>query len=253
MATKKATNQPEEKKVELGKKRKVAICAYAESSRMLAPFADKSFEIWGVNELYTVVPRVDVLFELHDYKWLTQKERNPGHLKWLQESKIPIFMLKHYDDIPMSFPFPKDQIVAEFGRYFTNSISWMVALAIKVGFEEIHMYGVDMAADSEYGTQRPSVEYFLGIAVGKGIKIYIPPQSDLLLCSSLYGFEDEGETRMILRLKARKAELAGGMQKLQQAYENAQQQYYHLQGAQENTDYIMRSFMNRPNQKNEGT
>lgn len=80
--------------------------------------------------------------------------------------------------------------------YLTNTISYMLALAILEGYEEIGIWGVDMAVSSElrgkneYSWQRPSCEFFLGIAVGMGIKVYIPPTADLLKTRHLYGFEE---------------------------------------------------------------
>jgi hypothetical protein len=44
--------------------------------------------------------------------------------------------------------------------------------------------------NTEYHYQRPSCEFALGIAFGLGIKIYIPPQADLLKTVHLYGFEE---------------------------------------------------------------
>lgn len=54
--------------------------------------------------------------------------------------------------------------------------------------------------------QRPSCEYFLGYAEGAGIKIYIPNESDLLKTPFLYGFEDEKQNFMRVKLLAKKAE-----------------------------------------------
>jgi hypothetical protein len=66
----------------------------------------------------------------------------------------------------------------------------MLAMAIEFGATQIGLFGVNMAADSEYCQQRPSCEYFIGVAVGRGIKITIPEQSDLLKTAYLYGIEN---------------------------------------------------------------
>lgn len=227
------------------KKEKVAIVGFAGSSIGLAPFNDDSFEIWGVNELYKVVPKVDVLFELHDYEMLANKDRNPAHLEWLRQAKIPVFMQKHFDDIPSSVPFPLDDITDEFGRYFTNTISYEIALALQLGFKEIHLYGVDMATNSEYGGQRPSVEYFLGVAVGRGVKVHIPAQCDLLKTAYLYGFEDKSSTLMAVRMKARLAELKHRMDSFAQQELSARDAKHQMIGAQDNAQYVLRSFVYR--------
>jgi hypothetical protein len=173
-------------------KDKVCIVGFA-PGRANAPFDDLDFEFWGINEMWLdpVVKRCDVLFELHDYRWIVEDKRVKGHIKWLRENReVPVFMQQHFEDIPMSVPYPKDEIVRRFGSYFTNTISWEVALAIHLGFKEIHIYGVNMANEIEYASQRPSCEYFIGLARGMGIRVYIPPESDLLKCLYLYGFED---------------------------------------------------------------
>jgi len=175
-------------------KDKVAIVGFADT-RVHAPFDDPEFEIWGCNELYAEhdIPRVDVLFELHDFEHIKKSRRNPeGHFKWLQEAKIPLFLQEKHEDIPMSIKFPKSELVTHFPRaYFTNTVSWQMALAIMLGYKTIHLYGVNMAVDGEYSYERPSCEYFCGIAEGMGIELFIHPDSDLCKTTFLYGFEND--------------------------------------------------------------
>jgi hypothetical protein len=221
-------------------KRKIAIVGYAPSSRDLAPYGNKEWEIWGVNELYKLGKKVDVLFELHDYKFLRSKERNPQHLEWLRAANIPVFMLKHYEDIPQSIEFPIDEVVkvAEpYGDYFTNSISYMIAFAIMLGVDEIGIWGIDMATDEEYQHQRPSIEYFVGVAIGRGIKVYIPPQSDLLKTRYRYGYDDMEAVQYKLKVKARKEELT---KRINECDANANQfiaQKLQLMGALDDVNY----------------
>ena len=47
-----------------------------------------------------------------------------------------------------------------------------------------------MAMETEYATQRPSCEYLLGMAEGRGIEIVIPDSSEILKSSFLYGVEE---------------------------------------------------------------
>lgn len=204
----------EERKLVVGAKKKICIVGFAPGKED-APFDDPSFEFWGVNEMYMAkdVKKIDVLFELHDYKWICEGKRYKDHIKWLQDQReIPLLMQKHFDDIPNSVPFPRREIEEEFGAYFTNTISWEIALAIKIGAEEIHIYGVNMATDIEYQSQRPSCEYYIGLARGKGIKVYLPPESDLLKAFYSYGFEDGELSYMSQRLQKMEAEQAAKRQ-----------------------------------------
>lgn len=56
----------------------------------------------------------------------------------------------------------------------------MLALAISMEPEEIQLHGVYMADESEYRHQRANAEYLIGFAEGKGIKVTIPNESELL-------------------------------------------------------------------------
>jgi len=176
-------------------KDKVAIVGFADT-RKYAPFDNPEFEIWGMNELYIEhdIPRVDVLFELHDFEHIKKSRRNAGegHFKWLQEAKIPVILQEEHEDMPMSIAFPKNVIISKFPRaYFTNTVSWMMAYAIMLEYKTIHLYGINMAVDGEYSYERPSCEYFCGIAEGLGIELFIHPDSDLCKTTFLYGFEND--------------------------------------------------------------
>jgi len=214
--------QSEEKKepkiLTVGAKKKICIVGFA-PGRQMAPFDDPSFEFWGVNEMYmaTDVKKIDVLFELHDYKWICEGKRFKTHIDWLRKATIPIMMQQHFNDIPCSVPFPRKVLEEKYGAYFTNTISWEIALAMHIGVDEIHIYGVNMATDIEYQSQRPSCEYYIGLAVGRGIKVYIPPESDLLKCFYQYGFEDGELSYMSQRLKQMEDE------------QNAKRQHFDIQ------------------------
>lgn len=225
-------------------KENIAIVGFA-SSRSRAPYDDPSWEIWGVNELYMVedVKRIDVLFELHDLSWIREGKRNPKHIEWLKKASIPIWMQAHYDEIPQSVPFPKDQLVERFGRYFTNTISWEIALAIVLGAKKIALYGVDMATDIEYTSQRPSVEYFVGLARGMGIEVYVPPESDLLKTPYLYGFEDGELSVFATKLKEYQAQQQGMAQTMQAQINAAVAKANQAAGASGTIDYILRAFV----------
>ena len=106
----------------------------------------------------------------------------------------------------------------------------MVAFAIYEGFKEISVLGVDMATNSEYQAQRPSVEWWLGLAEGLGIKVYIPPTSDILKCTQIYGFESNNRNRAWI--KAQVGELGKRSQQFAQQQAQAQQAVTQAQIAQ---------------------
>ena len=202
---------------------KVAIIGTAPSSRNLAPFDDPDFEIWGCSPYFNIdtrtfcdLPRMTKFFELH--KWdepaLVEKLREAeadGYKRWLSSLECEVIT---QEPLKGCVIYPIEAVVEEFGemfvdgnfRYFTNSIAYMIAYAILEGATEIHLYGVDMAADDEYGAQRPSCEFILGVAAGRGIKLHIPKVSDLLKCRHLYAFEESDG--FDAKVVARRAEIS---------------------------------------------
>ena len=238
-------------------KSKVAIVGFAPHNT-LTPFADPEWEIWGINRLHVQMPngRFDRWFELHDlddYKDANGVEdaSHFGFLRAFPEVFVrPIDVGTH--DLPNAKPFPLDALLREFTPYFTNTISYLVALAILMGYEEIGLWGVDMAQDQmlqmEFGEQRPSVEYFLGIAAGREIKVTIPDGADLLVAAYLYGFGDPSPLRA--KLEWRFQELNGRKDAIKQqlAQMDAQKigmvaHLNQLDGAMQDSHYLLRNIL----------
>jgi hypothetical protein len=156
-----------------------------------APYDDPDWEIWGLNGGYIVLQqkRWDKWFDLHDLDILKEIHHDE-YLPFLKSAGDRLYMNKKYEEFPDANVFPYNDLVSKYGNYFTNTIAWLIALAIEQEPEEIGIWGVNMACDTEYFHQRPCCEYFMGIAEGKGIKVTIPESSELLKGTHLYGVED---------------------------------------------------------------
>lgn len=184
--------------------KKVALIGFAQSTRMEAPFDDPEVEIWGLNEGYVrETPRVTRWFQLHDYHTFSRANNtnDPDHFAWLRKKhNFPIYMQKDYRQIgiPNCKVYPIDKVVERFGLdtprgkrlYATSSFSFMIYLAMLEGFDWIGIYGFEMATGSEYFHQRASAEFAIGMALGMGIQIALPENSNLLR-GRMYAYEDE--------------------------------------------------------------
>lgn len=203
----------------------VGIVGYT-ASRLKAPQGDATWELWGLNNLH-LAPDIDAgkfgaWYDLHD---LDTIRRDDPHVAWLEGGAdgLPVYVWEPQAEWPTSRAFPVDQVLGSFPRYFTNSVSWMTAHAIVVLSERaaaqgvpltectIGVWGIDMATAGEYGAQRPSCEFFLGVAMGLGIRVELPDSSDLLKAAVLYGAE---KPALLAKIEERKGELAGRMQQL---------------------------------------
>jgi len=79
--------------------------------------------------------------------------------------------------------FPLEEIIDYFKTdYFANTICYMIALAIYEGVEKIDFYGVNMNGPNEiYSIERACVEFWVGLAIGKGLEINIYGERSSLL------------------------------------------------------------------------
>lgn len=178
---------------------KVALVGFAKSYKD-APYDDPTWEIWGINELWKYLHRWDRWFELHKRDVFAHEGNRDqaAHVAWLQQQgpERPIYMLEQSADIPASVPYPLQAMAERFfpgqpRAYFTSTISYMLALAIAEGFDEIALYGIDLASDIEYAQQRAAAEYLIGVARGMGRTVTIAPGSALLKCEGLYGYDQK--------------------------------------------------------------
>ena len=243
--------------------KKIAIVGCSDS-KTHAPYGDESWQIWAMNNAFAHVTRRNVWFEIHPIKedkgkYFRRQLIRPGVFKWtdnfrgqpmvdymhsLADLDIPVYMQKKWDIIPKSEEYPLQLVIQKFGSYFTNSVSYMIALAILQGATEIGCYGVDMATGSEYGPQRPSCEFFLGIAAGLGIAITIPPEADLLKTKFLYGFGEREQMAWEAKMMGIMQGMEARKQKAMQQAQLAQNQINQYVGAQQAVAEVQRIWSN---------
>lgn len=229
---------------------KIAIVGSAPSSVRLAPYTDPSWAIWGCSPgAYGEIPagRSNVFFELHRWEPAAPGDpRNaankpwfsPEYVRFLEQHEGPVYMAELIPTVKNCVVYPFDEMNAEFGPYFwTSSMAYMLALAIKLRPRAIGLWGVDMAAHSEYAFQRPGCQNFMGIAAALGIKIVVPLESDLLQPPTPYG-KIENHPRHA-KLLVRRQELATRMGMHQQQVASNQSQFEFCRGAVDNLDYIL--------------
>lgn len=76
--------------------------------------------------------------------------------------------------------------------------------------------------NSEYQNQRPSCEFWLGIAAGMGIEVYIPPENDLLKTRFMYGLEEKKQDAFKKKVKKLRVDLSSKMGQAQKQLSEAQ-------------------------------
>jgi hypothetical protein len=123
-------------------------------------------EIWGICQWIKGRP-ANRIIDMNDYSLWGDFEAQMDKLsrRKAKDKGIPYYDLSNY---------PLDKIIEFFGvDYFSSTVDFAIALAIYEGFTEIDMYGVNMQNETEYAYQKAGADFWVGQALGRGIKVQI--------------------------------------------------------------------------------
>ena len=162
---------------------------------------DADYEVWGLNDA-PLYKKIDVLFNMHD---LT-KQPPPNKLCMVvaEQDKVPLITLKKHEWLSNTKKYPFKTIVKKFLsghmvgsqplQYFSSSICYMLAMAIHKDATEIHLWGATYFTDQrDHQLERAGVEFWLGISIGRGIKVHVHGPTTILKAgenNDLYGYEN---------------------------------------------------------------
>jgi hypothetical protein len=189
----------------MGRMRKIALLG-SHYSLEYAPWGDLSWELWGhASSRFLYKRKPDRYFDMHRKECWTAGRKEERYVHWLAKNTVPIYMQQVHPEVPASVRYPKEQIFAEFRKYFSSHAAYMIALALYEGVTHIGLFGINYSADSEYATQRGSTEYWLGFAEGRGVHIVIPARCTLLNDPPLlYAYESHDEQGRLVECYRRK-------------------------------------------------
>lgn len=191
---------------------RVAIVGNAKNPQPVVQMAQDGWELWGLNAIY---PFGDAnlpwarRFNLHMFEHL--KRDWPQGLRYevermRQMPNVPLYVLDSWlradgsKMLPNEQIFPGEEMMANQpgGRYRAGSWDWLVAYAAYLGAAEITLHGVYLSLDSardEPISARACLEYWIGYAEGKGIKVGLFDcdlmyQYHLVRSRTVYGYDD---------------------------------------------------------------
>lgn len=153
--------------------------------------------IYGCNDAFLRTPEVAITFHMHDLEEYYHDEARGSSTRLCVDAanenpNMEFYTIYKWDRIPHSKEFPLDEIIKEFGVcYFTSTIEYMIAYAIWKGAKKLNYFGVNMTVEQEYIEQKPGVEFWTGIAMGRGIEVNLQHDVTSLLktkSGELYGY-----------------------------------------------------------------
>jgi len=175
---------------------------YLEITKRLGGRSRFCDETWAINALGDVFA-CDLVFHMDDVRIqeiraaAAPASNIAAMLKWLKTSPVPVVTSRKHPDYPALVEYPLQDVLNHLGHdYFNNTAAYAVAFAIHFGAAKISLFGMDYtypnAHDAERG--RACVEFWLGQAHARGIKLNLPATTTLMdsmypRASRLYGYD----------------------------------------------------------------
>lgn len=189
----------------MSRRPKIAIIGPS-ASRDAGQFCDRTWSLWGLNAAYrnrAPLPWAR-MFNLHRLAHLVRDV--PQYVEWdayfsYRNPRVPMYVVDSWRGLlrnQVLFPRRALQDKPQ-GDYHASSFDWMVALAIHEGAQAIAVHGAKFAVEGpgqEPVSAWACLEYWLGVAVGRGIRVMTHAdcelfhQSHLVRSRSVYGYDD---------------------------------------------------------------
>lgn len=138
------------------------------------------------------------------------RHRGQNFIEQLNATGAEVWCQNHYDSLPTSRRIPVEEMIEKWGaKYFTSTIAYMIAHALYEGCDELVLHRINSAvASQEYYHQKPCHDFWCGVAIGMGVRVFTSPDAFLMKphpwCAPLYGFwrqKSEKEINAILRVR----------------------------------------------------
>ena len=152
-------------------------------------------EVWACFSAIGFMRRIDLAFgmdQLEDFKGKVLVSLKKTCVEKVNELEIPILMSRTYKHIPTSREYPLKEVVDKFGAtYFSCTLAYIIAYAIYKGVKDLLFVGANMNYGTLWEEEKGGVEFWLGYAKAKGVKVEFHGEfSELLKTKSgkLYGY-----------------------------------------------------------------
>jgi hypothetical protein len=158
------------------------------SEYILAKIRSEKFdEVWAINSMSGVIYHDKCFMMDPPSRFLDTpnagKQTNIMADRLKQKINIPIFSCTLDKRCPDVVEFPLQEVIQKTGyAYLNNTVAYSFAYAIAQEVSELHLYGIDFThkAINFAEAGRACCEFWLAIAISKGIKVNIAHNSSLL-------------------------------------------------------------------------
>src|SRR5260221_4531589 len=183
---------------------KVAIIGGVSQERFFAGQRE-GWHVWGLNSIRPAwVRKWSRMFNLHRFKhlerdWQHYDDWDPVGSK--RNPDVPMVVIDRWPNSRLAntvlFPREKLRVLPRGGAYHAGSFDMMVAYSILLRAEEIAIHGVRLTNETgEPISARACLEYWIGVAEGRGIKVTTAGDCDMFAqfqyvrSQTVYGVDD---------------------------------------------------------------
>ena len=172
------------------KKKNIAIVGLGNSfsEYILAKIRSEKFdEVWAINSMSGVIYHDKCFMMDPPSRFLDTpnagKQTNIMADRLKQKINIPIFSCTLDKRCPDVVEFPLQEVLQKTGyAYLNNTVAYAFAYAIAQEVSDLHLYGIDFTHKAVNFAEagRACCEFWIAIAITKGIKIHVARNSSLL-------------------------------------------------------------------------
>ena len=167
---------------------------------------DSSWEVWSCNQLYrlgagALASRATRWWEIHGYTPLTKARRPIDHWQKLEDLQIPIYTLFDLPGITNVRVVPVEAFATAYQDYFACTFAYQIAQALFEGVTDLRLYGVALIGDREALVEAKCVDWWLGYAEGRGVRVgnYHDSEYGLGKQPYRYAYNDQAERYLAYR------------------------------------------------------
>lgn len=240
------------------KRNKDTVCIVATGNAWdRCVFGNSNKDYWTLNNMFesSVDPNCFTeWFQLHRPGWGEGSVDTIEMRNFLQTWARPVWVQKDWgSELEVKNPvlYPFDEVVEKYGPrdihgkpypYFSNSIDYMVTLAILRGYREIQLYGVEFISleDDEYFTMRQTLNYYLGRATELEIKVVVQEYSSLLKHPFIYAYERTRHDRLEDVMEENLAKVVGDQAEILQNIQQLQKSYDYMEGGRQTLEQVLK-------------
>jgi hypothetical protein len=159
-------------------------------------------EVWGINVMGDLL-QCDRVFLMDHIQNFKTDGNIPEHLQhgyddFLRRCRVPVYTSEANSDYPCTVDFPLEEVINDLKfSYLNNTVAYAIGYAIYLGVKDLYLFGCDYNYNNGIDGCEPGracVEFLLGIAASRGIKLHVAESSSLLdtdLANTLYGYPYE--------------------------------------------------------------